>query len=184
MAIFTRRKEVSNMARRDKPDVRISRIRLSDWISPPGSRTRLHPNSTQLNNAQPAVDRIPYLLGRSERELQLLMKQAATSPPITEPNQLLEALVTEERIRLNVVAKPYRCDLNASPAIKEQEVTIWWLLCVLGVLTVISFYILWVEVNGGQPLDSRYQLVRPATDAQRAIPTVHTRGDKGYLVAS
>src|SRR5215813_11033699 len=42
-----------------KPDVRIARIRLSDWISPPDSRTRLHPDTTQLDNTQPAVDRLP-----------------------------------------------------------------------------------------------------------------------------
>ena len=42
-----------------KPDVQISRIRLSDWTSPPGSRTRPHPDMTQLNNAQPAIDRTP-----------------------------------------------------------------------------------------------------------------------------
>src|SRR5215471_19653466 len=34
------------------------RIRLSDWISPPGSRTRRHPDTTQLDNAQPAVFRL------------------------------------------------------------------------------------------------------------------------------
>src|SRR3954451_13743011 len=42
-----------------KPDVRISRIRLSDWISSPSSRTVRHPDTTQLENPQPAVDRIP-----------------------------------------------------------------------------------------------------------------------------
>src|SRR5579859_1016759 len=42
-----------------KPDVQITRIRLSDWTSPSDSRTRLHPDTTQLENTQPAVDRIP-----------------------------------------------------------------------------------------------------------------------------
>src|SRR5260370_38124224 len=35
------------------------RIRLSDWISPPDSRTRLHLDTTQLDTTQTAVDRFP-----------------------------------------------------------------------------------------------------------------------------
>jgi hypothetical protein len=46
-----------------KPDVRISRIRLSDWISPSGSRTKISSGLDAVENAQPAVDCIPREAG-------------------------------------------------------------------------------------------------------------------------
>jgi hypothetical protein len=70
-----------------KPDVRISRIRLSDWISPPGSRTRPHPDSTQWNNAQPAVDRIPREAGISAARPHLM------TPPEVMPYAFVDIIV-------------------------------------------------------------------------------------------
>jgi hypothetical protein len=70
-----------------KPDVQISRIRLSDWISPPGSRTRLHPDSTQLNNAQPAVDRTPREAGISATRPHLM------TPPEVMPYAFVDIII-------------------------------------------------------------------------------------------
>ena len=70
-----------------KPDVRISRIRLSDWISSLSSRTRCHPDSTQWNNAQPAVDRIPREAGISATRLHLM------TPPEVMPYAFVDIIV-------------------------------------------------------------------------------------------
>src|SRR3954447_4274475 len=70
-----------------KPDVRISRIRLSDWISSLSSRTRCHPDSTQWNNAQPAVDRIPREAGISATRPHLM------TPPEVMPYGFVDIIV-------------------------------------------------------------------------------------------
>ena len=71
-----------------KPDVQISRIRLSDWTSPPGSRTRPHPDLTQLNNAQPAVDRTPREAGSSATRPHLM------TPPEVMPYAFVDIICT------------------------------------------------------------------------------------------
>src|SRR5947199_1617242 len=70
-----------------KPDVQISRIRLSDWTSPPGSRTRPHPDLTQLNNAQPTVDRTPREAGISATRPHLM------TPPEVMPYAFVDVIV-------------------------------------------------------------------------------------------
>src|SRR4051812_45005493 len=61
--------------------------RLSDWISSLSSPTRCHPDSTQWNNTQPAVDRIPREAGISAARPHLM------TPPEVMPYAFVDVIV-------------------------------------------------------------------------------------------
>lgn len=92
------------------------------------------PRNFQNRKELGKVSKNEYWPGHSEKERQLLMNQVATLWRIPEPN---------------LVPTDEGCNESGLPAIRMQEVTVWRVIGVLGVLTVISFYILWDKACGG-----------------------------------
>jgi hypothetical protein len=106
------------------------------------------------------VARIDYLRDRSQREFQLLANQVATLRPITKTYALLNELPAEQRPQSKSVPELHGHDLNASRAKRQQDTAACWIVGVLGLLTMIPFYVLWAKAAGGPSLDFLYQLTR------------------------